>query len=207
MSKCGIIGIYSREGSVAGDLYEGLLMLQHRGQDSAGMVTTDWDRFIEHKGNGLVRDVFKEEKVMKQLKGKPARLLIARVHSHSSQIPSHMPAHLPQQVQAAPAVRQTFVTVAAMSDHAVVVMLHMNNVKATCRELWPCSCAISDSWFRQQQGSTAVLRQLPAGHLPHPQWQPDQHGGAEGNAAVFKVFLQPHAANVLGLRGPSQCLC
>lgn len=33
------------------------------------MVTTDWDRFIEHKGNGLVRDVFKEEKVMKQLKG------------------------------------------------------------------------------------------------------------------------------------------
>ena len=44
-------------------------MLQHRGQDSAGMVTTDWDRFVEHKGNGLVRDVFKEEKVMKQLKG------------------------------------------------------------------------------------------------------------------------------------------
>lgn len=70
LARCGIIGIYSREGSVAGDLYEGLLMLQHRGQDSAGMVTTDWDRFVEHKGNGLVRDVFKEEKVMKQLKGR-----------------------------------------------------------------------------------------------------------------------------------------
>ena len=44
-------------------------MLQHRGQDSAGMVSTDWDHFVEHKGNGLVRDVFKEEKVMNSLKG------------------------------------------------------------------------------------------------------------------------------------------
>lgn len=33
---CGIIGIYKREGEVAVELYEGLLMLQHRGQDSAG---------------------------------------------------------------------------------------------------------------------------------------------------------------------------
>ncbi len=37
---CGIIGIYRRDGSVNVELYEGLLMLQHRGQDSAGMVTT-----------------------------------------------------------------------------------------------------------------------------------------------------------------------
>jgi hypothetical protein len=33
---CGIIGIYKREGGAAVELYEGLLMLQHRGQDSAG---------------------------------------------------------------------------------------------------------------------------------------------------------------------------
>jgi hypothetical protein len=38
----------------AAELYEGLLMLQHRGQDSAGMVTTDWEKFVEHKNNGLV---------------------------------------------------------------------------------------------------------------------------------------------------------
>ena len=50
-------------------MYEGLLMLQHRGQDSAGMVTTDWSRFIEHKANGLVRDVFAAESVMRQLVG------------------------------------------------------------------------------------------------------------------------------------------
>ena len=33
---CGIIGIHRQEGIVSGELYEGLLMLQHRGQDSAG---------------------------------------------------------------------------------------------------------------------------------------------------------------------------
>ena len=44
-------------------------MLQHRGQDSAGMVTTDWNKYNEHRGNGLVRDVFAQEKVMTQLKG------------------------------------------------------------------------------------------------------------------------------------------
>lgn len=37
--NCGIIGIYRADGAVSVELYEGLLMLQHRGQDSAGMVT------------------------------------------------------------------------------------------------------------------------------------------------------------------------
>ena len=39
-------------------MYEGLLMLQHRGQESAGMVTTNWEKFKEYKANGLVKDVF-----------------------------------------------------------------------------------------------------------------------------------------------------
>jgi hypothetical protein len=63
-AHCGIIGIYGRgSSSVSAELYEGLLMLQHRGQDSAGMVTTDWTKFLEHKGNGLVRDVFRAEQI------------------------------------------------------------------------------------------------------------------------------------------------
>lgn len=37
--KCGIIGIHKASGPASVELYEGLLMLQHRGQDSAGMVT------------------------------------------------------------------------------------------------------------------------------------------------------------------------
>jgi len=59
--KCGIIGVYRREGDVAAEIYEGLLMLQHRGQDSAGIVSTDWNKFHEHKANGLVKDVFDKE--------------------------------------------------------------------------------------------------------------------------------------------------
>lgn len=70
---CGIIGIYKQDGSVNVELYEGLLMLQHRGQDSAGMVTTDWNKFREYKANGLVKDVFSSKGVLDKLQGKWCR--------------------------------------------------------------------------------------------------------------------------------------
>lgn len=66
---CGIIAIYKRMGLANVELYEGLLMLQHRGQDSAGIVTTDWATFCEHKDNGLVKDVFNSAAVLERLKG------------------------------------------------------------------------------------------------------------------------------------------
>ncbi len=53
---CGVIGIYSNE-DVFKDLYQGILAIQHRGQDSAGMITYD-GRFHTKKGNGLVNDIF-----------------------------------------------------------------------------------------------------------------------------------------------------
>lgn len=56
---CGIIGIYGNE-DVFKDLYQGLLSIQHRGQDSAGIITYD-GRFHTKKGNGLVRDIFTAE--------------------------------------------------------------------------------------------------------------------------------------------------
>jgi amidophosphoribosyltransferase len=40
-------------------LYDGLLVLQHRGQDAAGIVTAEGNTFHMHKGEGLVRDVFR----------------------------------------------------------------------------------------------------------------------------------------------------
>lgn len=67
--KCGIIGLYKTQGLASFELYEGLLMLQHRGQDSAGMVTTDWSHFVEKKENGLVKDVFHSKSVMDKLPG------------------------------------------------------------------------------------------------------------------------------------------
>jgi len=54
---CAIIGIVGRA-DVAGALYDGLTVLQHRGQDAAGIATVDARKLRLHKGNGLVRDVF-----------------------------------------------------------------------------------------------------------------------------------------------------
>jgi amidophosphoribosyltransferase len=54
---CGIIGIVSRQ-SVAQIIYDGLLVLQHRGQDSAGIVVSDGKKLCLRKDNGQVSDVF-----------------------------------------------------------------------------------------------------------------------------------------------------
>jgi amidophosphoribosyltransferase len=54
---CGIIGIVARD-RVNQALYDGLTVLQHRGQDAAGIITCDGQRLYLRKDNGLVRDVF-----------------------------------------------------------------------------------------------------------------------------------------------------
>jgi len=54
---CGIVGLVSKE-SVNQSIYDALTVLQHRGQDAAGMVTSDARRMHLRKANGLVRDVF-----------------------------------------------------------------------------------------------------------------------------------------------------
>jgi amidophosphoribosyltransferase len=55
---CGILGVVAK-GPVNQVLYDGLLVLQHRGQDAAGIVTCEGSSFHMHKGPGLVRDVFR----------------------------------------------------------------------------------------------------------------------------------------------------
>ena len=55
---CGILGIVARS-PVNQLLYDGLLLLQHRGQDAAGIVTSEHNSFHMHKGGGMVRDVFR----------------------------------------------------------------------------------------------------------------------------------------------------
>lgn len=55
---CGIIGVMSTT-PVGQLLYDGLQVLQHRGQDAAGIATAEGGRFHMHKGSGLVRDVFR----------------------------------------------------------------------------------------------------------------------------------------------------
>jgi amidophosphoribosyltransferase len=55
---CGILGVVART-PVNQLLYDGLQVLQHRGQDAAGIATIDGNTFHLHKDNGLVRDVFR----------------------------------------------------------------------------------------------------------------------------------------------------
>ena len=54
---CGIVGVFGHH-PVSGIIYDSLSMLQHRGQDAAGIATCYQDRFYLHKENGLVTAVF-----------------------------------------------------------------------------------------------------------------------------------------------------
>ena len=54
---CGFVGIVS-DHQVAAEIHMALQALQHRGQDAAGIVTYQDNRFFLRKDNGLVRDVF-----------------------------------------------------------------------------------------------------------------------------------------------------
>ncbi|MGV3654777.1 MAG: amidophosphoribosyltransferase [Noviherbaspirillum sp.] len=55
---CGIVGVFSHH-PVNQVLYDALLLLQHRGQDAAGIATNSGNTFNMYKANGLVRDVFR----------------------------------------------------------------------------------------------------------------------------------------------------
>jgi amidophosphoribosyltransferase len=71
---CGILGVVSRS-PVNQLLYDGLLLLQHRGQDAAGIATASDKKFGLHKANGLVRDVFRT----RNMRALPGRSGIAHV--------------------------------------------------------------------------------------------------------------------------------
>jgi len=55
---CGIVGIVGKR-DVNTQLYDALTILQHRGQDAAGIVTCENGRMAQQKANGLVQDVFR----------------------------------------------------------------------------------------------------------------------------------------------------
>ena len=55
---CGVIGVVANS-PVNQLVYDALLLLQHRGQDAASMVTNHGQRFSMHETKGMVRDVFR----------------------------------------------------------------------------------------------------------------------------------------------------
>ena len=68
--ECAVMGIYGHP-EAANMVYLGLYALQHRGQESCGIVTSDGTGLISHRQMGLVADAFKED-VIKRLEGQSA---------------------------------------------------------------------------------------------------------------------------------------
>lgn len=64
---CGLVGLVASH-NVAPDIYDALTVLQHRGQDAAGIMTCEGGRFSLRKSEGLVRDVFRQHH-MQRLEG------------------------------------------------------------------------------------------------------------------------------------------
>ena len=62
--ECGVFGVYN-DAHASHSAYLGLYALQHRGQEGAGIVSSNGERMFEHKGMGLVGHVFDEENLSK----------------------------------------------------------------------------------------------------------------------------------------------
>lgn len=69
--ECGVFGIYGAR-KAAELTYLGLYALQHRGQDGAGIVSSNGEKVYHRKGLGLVNDVFASKEILSKLKGKMA---------------------------------------------------------------------------------------------------------------------------------------
>jgi len=72
--ECGVFGIFNHE-DAARLAYLGIYALQHRGQESAGIVSSDGERLYQERGMGYVRDIFDES----QLSRLPGRAAIGHV--------------------------------------------------------------------------------------------------------------------------------
>ena len=66
---CGLVGIYHKKDPVSADIYDGLVQVQHRGQDAAGIATWDKSKMYTHKELGLVSEVFKTSDSLINLNG------------------------------------------------------------------------------------------------------------------------------------------
>ncbi len=71
---CGIVGVISK-GPVNQLIYDALLLLQHRGQDAAGIVTMQDSKCFMHKARGMVRDVFRT----RNMRGLPGNVGLGQV--------------------------------------------------------------------------------------------------------------------------------
>ncbi len=67
-SNCGIVGVYG-DPDASMFTYQALYALQHRGQESSGIVSSDGENIFRHVNMGLVNDAFSDRSILKELKG------------------------------------------------------------------------------------------------------------------------------------------
>ena len=67
--ECGVFGVFNND-EAASLTALGLHALQHRGQDSSGIVTYSENNFFGHRGLGQVSEVFNDSTILSKLKGK-----------------------------------------------------------------------------------------------------------------------------------------
>jgi hypothetical protein len=135
------------------EVYEALLMLQHRGQDSAGMVTTDGGKYHEHKGNGLVSEAFSNQALMDKMHGGPS---LRNIESGGG-------------LEGTP----------PYSLFCITSFLFVNSLLTECggtsrqRRHWARSLSHRRLFIGAR--GTALFCELTIGHLPDTQWKPDKH--------------------------------
>ena len=76
---CGIIGVYNNP-EAATLAYMGLYAQQHRGQEGAGVISSDGNKLHSHMGQGLVSDVFSDSSIFESL---------SITNSHQSGVSAH----------------------------------------------------------------------------------------------------------------------
>jgi amidophosphoribosyltransferase len=68
--ECGVVGVYGHP-EASNIAYLALYALQHRGQESAGIVASNGEMLVSHRGMGLVADIFRED-ILRRLEGRAA---------------------------------------------------------------------------------------------------------------------------------------
>ncbi|KAG1656531.1 hypothetical protein FOA52_005557 [Chlamydomonas sp. UWO 241] len=184
---CGIVGIFKHEGAANVELYEGLLMLQHRGQDSAGMVTTNWEQFKELKENGLVKDVFAKEEVMNSMIGHCG---IAHVRYPTAGSSSAQEA-------------QPFFVNSPLG----IFLIHNGNLTNTAelRETLNSSRSFFNRYLRTSSDSEVLLNVL-ADEIHRAHQRCLQTTGCDANSRKIDFLFEAGAAAMQQLQGSYSCL-
>ena len=56
---CGLVGLYQKEGEALQRIFDGLIQVQHRGQDAGGICTLQSNKINTHKELGLISEIFR----------------------------------------------------------------------------------------------------------------------------------------------------